>query len=97
MVRGHRMEDESVLLIDATRKQAFPPVSLPKREYMERALEIWQQLGMPALDLKSPWYGYELGQWPEALDRAARAAVKGDYQAYGAELARRRIRATDDV
>lgn len=97
MVVGHRREDESVLLIDATRKQPFPPVSLPKREYMERALEIWQQLGMPALDLKSPWYGYELGQWPEALDRAARAAVKGDYQAYGADLARRRIRAPEDV
>ena len=84
------------MLIDATMKQPFPPVSLPKREYMERALELWKQLDMPALDLKSPWYGYDLGQWSDKLDRAASAAVKGDYRTYGADLASRRIPAPED-
>jgi len=96
MVVAHGSREESVLLIDATMKQPFPPVSLPRREYMERALQIWQQLGLPELNLKSPWYGYELGQWSEKLDRAARAAVKGEYQEYGADLARRRIRVPDN-
>jgi len=96
MAIGHPGGEEALLLIDATMKQPFPPVSLPKREYMERALELWKQLGMPALDLKRPWYGYDLGQWSEKLDRAARAAVKGDYRTYGAELASRRVPAPED-
>jgi len=29
--------EESTLLIDATQKESYPPISLPKREYMERA------------------------------------------------------------
>ena len=33
---------ESSLLIDATRKADFPPLSLPKKEYMVRAREIWE-------------------------------------------------------
>ena len=41
-------EDASVL-IDATMKEAFPPISLPKREYMERAKAIWEELGLPKL------------------------------------------------
>jgi len=32
-------EDASIL-IDATLKGTFPPVSLPKKEFMERAAEI---------------------------------------------------------
>src|SRR2546422_11629036 len=36
----------------------FPPISLPKREYMERAKEIWEELGLPKLKPESPWYGY---------------------------------------
>ena len=33
----------SGLLIDATRKGPFPPVGLPKKSYMEKALKIWQR------------------------------------------------------
>ncbi len=40
-------EDASVL-IDATLKEDFPPISLPKREYMENARKvIWEELGLP--------------------------------------------------
>jgi UbiD family decarboxylase len=71
-------EDASVL-IDATMKEDFPPISLPKREYMERAKAIWEELGLPKLKPEAPWYGYSLGEWPDELARAADLAVKGDY------------------
>jgi 4-hydroxy-3-polyprenylbenzoate decarboxylase len=78
-------EDASVL-IDATMKEPFPPVSLPKREYMERAKAIWEELGLPALKPEMPWYGYSLGEWPAELDRAAERAVQGDYFETGKAL-----------
>ncbi len=39
----------TALLIDATMPWPYPPLSLPKREFMERAIEIWQSLQLPAL------------------------------------------------
>ena len=78
-------EDASVL-IDATMKEAFPPISLPKREYMERAKAIWEELGLPKLKPEAPWYGYSLGEWPADLERAADMAVKGDYFETGRAL-----------
>ncbi|HEY6820884.1 MAG TPA: UbiD family decarboxylase [Burkholderiales bacterium] len=71
-------QDASVL-IDATLKEDFPPISLPKREYMENARKIWEELGLPPLKPETPWYGYSLGYWPEDLDQAAQRAVRGDY------------------
>jgi UbiD family decarboxylase len=82
-------EDCSVL-IDATLKEDFPPISLPKREYMERARQIWEELGLPALKPETPWYGYSLGDWPAELEQAAQAAVRGEYFATGEKLARER-------
>jgi 4-hydroxy-3-polyprenylbenzoate decarboxylase len=82
-------EDASVL-IDATLKEDFPPISLPKREYMERAREIWQELGLPALKPEAPWYGYSLGDWPAELEEAAQLAVKGEYFQTGEKLVQRR-------
>jgi 4-hydroxy-3-polyprenylbenzoate decarboxylase len=82
-------EDASVLF-DATLKEDFPPISLPKREYMENAAKIWNELGLPALKPESPWYGYSLGEWSEELDRAAELAVKGDYFETGKVIAQRR-------
>ena len=35
------------MLIDATLKEDFPPISLPKREFMENAKVIWDELGLP--------------------------------------------------
>jgi 3-polyprenyl-4-hydroxybenzoate decarboxylase len=70
---------ESSLLIDATRKADFPPLSLPKREYMEHAREIWEELGLPPLTPQDPWYGYSFGLWPEEYDREAALAAAGDY------------------
>ena len=82
-------EDASVL-IDATMKEDFPPISLPKREYMERAKKIWEELGLPKLKPESPWFGYSLGEWPDELERAAELAVNGDYFETGKLLVKRR-------
>jgi 4-hydroxy-3-polyprenylbenzoate decarboxylase len=82
-------QDASVL-IDATLKENFPPISLPKREYMENAKKIWEELGLPPLKPQSPWYGYSLGEWPEDLDVAADRAVRSEYFVTGEEIAKRR-------
>jgi 4-hydroxy-3-polyprenylbenzoate decarboxylase len=82
--------DDSVMLIDATMKSAMPPVSLPKRPYMERALQLWQELGLPELNLRAPWYGVSLGHWGEQLDADAEAAARGDYHALGERVRQRR-------
>ena len=82
-------EDASVL-IDATMKEDFPPISLPKREYMERAKVIWEELGLPKLKPQAPWFGYTLGEWPDELEHAAQLAVAGEYFKTGEELAKRR-------
>jgi 4-hydroxy-3-polyprenylbenzoate decarboxylase len=82
-------EDASVL-IDATLKENFPPISLPKREFMERAKVIWEELGLPKLKPEAPWFGYSLGEWPDEMEEAAQRAVRGDYFATGAALEKRR-------
>ena len=71
-------QDASVL-IDATLKENFPPISLPKQEYMERAKAIWEELGLPKLKPESPWYGYSLGEWSPEFDEAAARAASGEY------------------
>jgi len=82
---------ESSLLIDATRKADFPPLSLPKKEYMERARQIWEELGLPTLEPEEPWHGYLLGLWPEELDEEARLAASGEYERVGKKLRRTRV------
>jgi 4-hydroxy-3-polyprenylbenzoate decarboxylase len=82
------------MLINAMLKQPYPPVSLPKREFMERARGIWEELGLPPLKPEAPWYGYSLGDWHPVFEAQARRAVTGEYWRTGEELARRR---RDDV
>ncbi len=80
----------SALMINATRKWDYPPVSLPKKEYMEQARGIWEELGLPKLTPKVPWFGYELGYWTEELTEEAELAVRGDYFITGEKLAKQR-------
>jgi 4-hydroxy-3-polyprenylbenzoate decarboxylase len=77
--REHGGEEDSTLLVDATMKGALPPLALPKKEYMERAKAIWDELGLPALRPEPPWHGYSLGDWLPEWDAAARRAVEGRY------------------
>jgi 3-polyprenyl-4-hydroxybenzoate decarboxylase len=82
-------EDGSVL-IDATLKEDFPPISLPKREYMEKAKKIWEELGLPKLKPQSPWFGYSLGEWNQEFDAMAARATAGDYLDNADSLEQRR-------
>lgn len=74
------------LLIDATMPWDYPPISLPRREYMERARDIWGELQLPALDLKAPWFGYQLGAWTPELEEEAQLAVEGRHFETGEKL-----------
>jgi UbiD family decarboxylase len=71
--------EDSAVLINAVLKETFPPISLPKREYMEGARKIWEELGLPALRPEMPWYGYDLGEWTEHLEQQAERAVRSEY------------------
>jgi 4-hydroxy-3-polyprenylbenzoate decarboxylase len=82
-------EDASVLF-DATLKEPYPPISLPKREYMENARLIWEELGLPALKPQAPWFGISLGEWSDEFDAMAKRAVEGDYWTTGDIIAQQR-------
>ena len=89
-LRYEDMPESSLLLIDATMKWPYPPVSLPKKEFMEEALRFWQAEKLPPLQLKDPWWGYNLGYWSEEDEADAMAAVKGEYYKTAEKLIRRR-------
>ncbi len=90
--RGHgpilkESEDESTMLIDATLKYDLPPVALPKKEFMERAKELWEELDLPPLTPEPPWHGYSLGDWNDKWDAMAQRATDGDYLINGERTA----------
>jgi UbiD family decarboxylase len=88
----------SKLLIDATAKRPLPPLALPKKEFMERAQELWGQLGLPPITVKSPWHGYSLGDWIERWDTWAERATRGAWEETGKEtLARQRTGLTPET
>jgi len=82
--------EDSTILIDATLKQDMPPLALPKREFMERALTLWKKLNLPPITPQPPWYGYSLGDWDELYDTCARRAVEGRWVESGNETIKRR-------
>jgi 4-hydroxy-3-polyprenylbenzoate decarboxylase len=88
--KSNRPATEGTLLIDATLKHVMPPLALPRRDYMLHAKEIWQELGLPRLSPRSPWHGYELGDWDELWTRFADAAVAGKWRETGAQTYARR-------
>ena len=74
-----KFPETSRLLINATMKWPYPPMSLPKKEFMEEAVAIWDKEGLPGLKLKEPWYSYDMGHWPKEWAADADRAVKGEY------------------
>jgi 4-hydroxy-3-polyprenylbenzoate decarboxylase len=88
--REHDQEEDSTLLMDATMKGDMPPLALPKREYMERAKTIWNELGFGPLRPQPPWFGYSLGDWLPQWDEAAKRAALGCYLENGLISAKQR-------
>lgn len=93
--KGHGPElpgggPDSTMLVDATARGDFPPVALPKKEFMDRARAIWEELELPALTPQSPWSGYSLGDWSAEWDACAARAVQGDWMTNGQRSAANR-------
>ncbi|MFH1002587.1 MAG: UbiD family decarboxylase, partial [Chloroflexota bacterium] len=84
------MAETSVVLINTTMKWPYPPLSLPRKGFMEEAQRLWQEMGLPPLKLKEPWWGIDLGSWDREKEELAAAAVAGDYYRGGDRYARRR-------
>jgi UbiD family decarboxylase len=83
----------SSVLIDATTKWDYPPVSLPRKDFMEKAKKIWEEAGLPALKPKSPWYGYSLGYWTADNAAEAELALRGEHYQTGEKLEKNRKKA----
>ena len=83
---------DSGLLVDATRKRAMPPLALPTREYMEHARGLWDELGLPALNVQAPWHGYTLDDWTDTWETFARRTTAGDWEETGRETLKRQRR-----
>jgi len=95
--RGHgpvlkEADEDATMLIDATLKYDLPPIALPKKEYMEHAKEIWEELGLPPLTPEAPWHGYSLGDWTDKWDDMAKRATEGQYLENGRRTAQLRQR-----
>src|SRR5579884_3294868 len=89
--KSGRAAEEGTLLIDATLKHDMPPLALPAEEYMRRARELWQELGLPRITPQPPWHGYTLGDWAPEWSVFAQAAVRGEWRVSGENtFARRR-------
>ena len=86
----HYEATDSAMLINAMLKRPYPPVSLPAKPFMERAKQIWDELGLPPLRPETPWYGYSLGQWPEEFAAEATRAAASEYWQTGEELVKKR-------
>ena len=83
--------EESTMLIDATQKEAYPPISLPKREYMERARAIWDELGLPALTPQTAMARLFARRLGRGVGHLCERAVHGQWEETGKEtFARRR-------
>ena len=71
------------MLIDATQKSVMPPIALPKKQYMESAKNLWENLNLPPLSPETPWHGYSLGDWTDDWEKAAERAAMGKYKENG--------------
>ena len=87
-----RMASTSALLIDATRPWPYTPVSLPRKDLMENAKEIWEELGFPELTPRMPWFGYSLGEWTPEDEEEAESALRGEHFVTGEKAKSRRVK-----
>ncbi|MCH8055133.1 MAG: UbiD family decarboxylase [Deltaproteobacteria bacterium] len=87
-----RAVSTSALLMDATRPWPYPPVSLPRKDIMERSKAIWEELGLPPLKPRMPWYGYSLGAWTKEDEEEAELALRGEHFVTGEKAKSQRVK-----
>ena len=88
--KSERAGLDSTMLIDATLKHVLPPLALPRKEFMENARQIWEELGLPELNPEAPWHGYELGDWESLWTKFAENAAEGRWMENGQNTFERR-------
>src|SRR6185312_2092518 len=76
----------SAMLINACREHPYLPVSLPPRGYMDAAKARWEEAGFPAIDLRTPWFGYPSTGWTQENEEEARLAASSRFLEYGEKL-----------
>ena len=89
--KNAKLPDRSLLLIDATMNWPYPPTSLPTKEFMERALELWQEEGLPELRLREPIWGRSEGYWSKEDMEKAERALRGEYYKTGEIQSQERV------
>ena len=100
-IRGHGPRQEvnpgpdSAMLIDATMKGPMPPLALPKREFMEGAKALWEQIGLPALRPESPWHGYDMGDWTQEWNDNAMQATRSEWMERSERYRQRRAKGVE--
>ena len=64
-----------------------------QKEFMEKARQIWEELGLPNLNPESPWYGYllPLSQWSKENEEEAELALRGEHYVTGAKRAKMKV------
>ena len=82
----------SSLLINACREHPYLPVSLPAKDLMDAAIQRWHALGLPELQLQSPWHGYPLTEWTPENAEEALFAITGRYFETGEKLLGRQVK-----
>lgn len=94
---GYPVEEggASAILINATAKWPYPPLSLPTEPFMLQAKEIWEACGLPPLAPVKPWHSVDEGRWSDEIREEAKLAVEGDYFTTGEKLKKQRIKVND--
>lgn len=88
----------SRIIINATRKYPYPPLALPRKPFMEKALQLWRQHpDLPKPEMREPWFGYEMGYWTEEMQRFADMITAGQYLKIGEEMAERQKPITENM
>ena len=59
---------------------------------MEKSKAIWEELGLPKLKPRMPWYGYSLGAWTSEDEEEAELALKGEHFLTGEKAKSRRVK-----
>lgn len=95
--KGYPVEEggASAVLINATAKWPYPPLSLPTEPFMAQAKAIWEAERLPQLTPAKPWHSADEGYWTDEIREEAKLAVEGNYFETGEKLKNQRIKVDD--
>ena len=84
---------DSGLLVDATRKRADAAARVADQaRTWSTPAALWEELGLPPLNVQAPWHGYTLDDWTDTWETFARRTTAGDWEETGRETLKRQRR-----